>query len=84
MENYSNVLLYGTIAAVALFIGGVISLVKKPNAQIRSAVVHFAAGVVFSVVSVELLPYIMAKHDTIGIATGFGSGVLLMLGIRYF
>lgn len=84
MENFSNVPLYGAIAAIALLIGGVVSVIKKPNAQIRSAVLHFAAGVIFSVVSVELLPDIMARHDAIEIATGFGAGVLLMLGIRYF
>lgn len=84
MESYSNVLLFGSIAAMALFIGGIISIIKKPNAKLRSAVLHFAAGVIFSVVSIELLPDIMAKHDAIEIATGFGAGVLLMLAIRYF
>lgn len=83
MENYSNVLLYGSIAAIALLIGGIVSIIKRPNAQIRSAILHFAAGVIFSVVSVELLPDIMARHERLEIETGFGAGVLLMLGIRY-
>ena len=84
MENYSNVLTYGAIAPIALLLGGIVSILKKPNAQIRSAILHFAAGVIFSVVSVEILPEIMAKHDVPEIAIGFGAGVLLMLGIRYF
>ena len=84
MENYSTVLLYGGIAAIALLTGGIVSIIKQPNAQVRSAILHFAAGVIFSVVSVELLPDIMAKHDALEIATGFGAGVLLMLAIRYF
>lgn len=84
MENYSSVLTYGAIAPIALLLGGIVSILKKPNAQISSAILHFAAGVIFSVVSVEILPEIMAKHDVLEIATGFGSGVLLMLGIRYF
>lgn len=76
MENYSNVLLYGAIASIALLMGGVISIIKKPNARIRSAILHFAAGVIFSVVSIELLPNIMARHDAVEVATGFGAGVL--------
>ncbi len=84
MENYSNVLIYGAVAPIALLLGGIVSILKKPNARIRSAILHFAAGVIFSVVAVEILPEIMAKHDVLEIATGFGAGVLLMLGIRYF
>ncbi|MAZ29212.1 MAG: transporter [Cytophagaceae bacterium] len=84
MENYSNVLMYGAIAPIALLLGGIVSILKKPNAQVRSAILHFAAGVIFSVVSVKLLPDIMARHNVLEIATGFGAGVLLMLGIRYF
>jgi len=84
MENYSTVVLYGAIASAALLLGGIVSIIKKPSAQVRSAILHFAAGVIFSVVSVELLPDIMARHNSLEIATGFGAGVLLMLAIRYF
>ncbi|HZJ21578.1 MAG TPA: transporter [Pricia sp.] len=84
MGNYSNILIYGAIAPIALLLGGIVSILKKPNAQVRSAILHFAAGVIFSVVSVEILPEIMDKHDVPEIAIGFGAGVLLMLGIRYF
>lgn len=84
MENYSHILIYGAIAPIALLLGGIVSILKKPNAQLRSAILHFAAGVIFSVVSVEILPEIMKKHDVPEIAIGFGAGVLLMLGIRYF
>lgn len=84
MENYSNILIYGAIAPIALLLGGIVSILKEPNAQVRSGILHFAAGVIFSVVSVEILPEIMEKHDVPEIAIGFGAGVLLMLGIRYF
>jgi len=84
MEVDSTVVLYASIASAALLLGGVLSIIKKPNGQVRSAILHFAAGVIFSVVSVELLPDIMERHDTLEIATGFGGGVLLMLAIRYF
>ncbi|WP_031428517.1 ZIP family metal transporter [Flavimarina sp. Hel_I_48] len=84
MENYSGVIIYAFIAAIALLFGGIISVIKEPSTKVRSAILHFAAGVIFSVVSVELLPDIMARHDVLEIATGFGAGVFLMLGIRYF
>lgn len=84
MENYSNVVLYASLATAALMIGGIIAIVKKPGAKLRSTILHFAAGVIFSVVAVELLPDIMANHATWEIVIGFGGGVLLMLAIRYF
>ncbi len=80
----SNVLMYCAIAPIALLLGGILSILKKPTAHVRSAILHFAAGVIFSVVSVEILPEIMVKHNIPEIAIGFGAGVLLMLGIRYF
>lgn len=84
MENYSGVITYAFIAATALLFGGIISVIKEPGTKVRSAILHFAAGVIFSVVSVELLPDIMARHDALEIASGFGAGVLLMLAVRYF
>ena len=84
MENYSGVIIYAFIATFALLFGGIISVIKEPGTKVRSAILHFAAGVIFSVVSVELLPDIMARQDVLEIATGFGTGVLLMLAIRYF
>ncbi|MBF9252225.1 transporter [Pontibacter sp. 172403-2] len=84
MENYSQVILYASIAAAALLIGGVLSIIRTPGAKLQGAILHFAAGVIFSVVAVELLPDIMAKHNTLEIVIGFGTGVLLMLAIQYF
>ena len=38
----------------------------------------------FSVVAVELLPDIVARHAPYEVALGFGLGVGTMLGLRYF
>lgn len=84
MENFSNVFLYSSFAPIALLLGGTIAILKAPSTKIRSAILHFAAGVIFSVVAVELLPDIMKRHDIFEIGIGFGAGVIVMLAIRYF
>ena len=48
----------------------------------RSAIQHFAAGVVFSVVAVELLPDLTATHDIPEIIGGFLTGVVVLMWIR--
>lgn len=62
--------------------GGVIATYKKPGGNIRSLILHFAAGVVFSVVGVEILPDIIKNHSPILTFTGFVPGVLVMLAVR--
>lgn len=64
--------------------GGVIAIVKTPNGNIRSLILHFAAGVVFSVVAVELLPDIVENHRPLQVIIGFSAGLVLMLGIKKF
>lgn len=44
---------------------------------------HFAAGVVFSVVAVELLPDVTRVHDPFEVGWTFAAGVALMLGIEW-
>lgn len=65
-----------------MVIGGVIAVIKKTSGNFRSLVLHFAAGVVFSVVAVELLPDIMKQHSPLQIIIGFISGFVLMILIR--
>ena len=45
---------------------------------------HFAGGVVFSVVAVELLPDIIKCHKPIEVAIGFGLGIFTMLAVKFF
>ena len=55
---------------------------RAPGARLRSAILHFAAGVVFSVVAVELLPDVVKGHAPVQVIIGFAIGVAVMLGIR--
>lgn len=62
-------------------IGALIAAVRPPGAAVRSGIQHFAAGVVFAVIAVELLPDVVRVHDPVEIGVAFAAGVVLMLGI---
>lgn len=78
-----NVLTFALLPVAAAIIGAVIAAFRAPGSLVRSYIQHLAAGVVFSVVAVELLPEIVEKRKPIEVAVGFALGVLVMLGIRH-
>ncbi|RTL37245.1 MAG: transporter [Candidatus Melainabacteria bacterium] len=78
-----TVLLNACFPVIATIIGAsVVLLYKTPSPVVRGFLQHLAAGVVFSVVSVELLPDIIKRHAPIYVVLGFGVGVLAMLWIK--
>lgn len=77
-----SVLSYAWIPALATIVGSVVATFRPPTAHVRGMVQHFAAGVVFSVVAVELLPDVVKEHRPIQVVIGFAAGVLVMLGIK--
>ena len=54
---------------------------RAPGRVVRSSIQHFAAGVIFSVVAVELLPEVRRGHDPFEVGWTFAAGVALMLVI---
>ncbi|MBC6612400.1 transporter [Hymenobacter sp. BT507] len=64
--------------------GAALAVWRAPGPGLRSAILHFAAGVIFSVVAVELLPDIVQRHAPYEVALGFGLGIATMLGLRAF
>jgi ZIP family zinc transporter len=74
--------LFAAIPAVVLVLAMAVARVRAPGAQARSALQHFAAGVVFSTVAVELLPDLTRSHAVIEVVSGFALGVVMMLVIR--
>jgi len=76
--------LYALIPVISILLGGVTGIFKQPSGVFRSSVLHFAAGVVFSVVAVELLPDIIKNHKPIEVAIGFSLGIITMLAVRFF
>jgi ZIP family zinc transporter len=76
---FGEVLVFSLIPVAAMAIGSAIAAVRAPGEQVRSGIQHFAAGVVFAVVAVELLPDIKETHDPIEVAGGFALGLVFML-----
>lgn len=79
--NLERVALFALIPMAAAFVGGLIAALRNPGATVRSAVQHFAAGIVFAAAALELLP----KVRTIPVAAttgGFALGIVLMFCLR--
>ena len=58
------------------------AVIRPPGARAKSGIQHFAAGVVFSVVAVELLPDVVRTHSAVHVGGGFAAGVIVMLLLR--
>ncbi len=79
----SEILVYLLIPAVATLAGGMIAVFWTPGVQMRSALQHLAAGVVFAAVAGELLPEVMHEGMPVPVIVGFSAGLLLMLLIKW-
>lgn len=77
-----TVLQYVMIPVVVTIIGGVIAAYRSPGERTRVTVQHFAAGVVFAAVALELLPELVTNLKILPLIVGFSSGVALMLLVR--
>lgn len=62
--------------------GGLFGAFKPPTPRLGSGMQHFAAGVVFSALAVEILPDIMHRQAPLAALGGFTAGVTLMLALR--
>ncbi len=82
MDLLVKVSYWALIPTIAMTAGGLIALIRIPGSAARSIILHFAAGVVFSVVSVELLPDIIKRHAPVEIVIGFTAGIVTMLLLR--
>ena len=80
--NFWKIFLFALLPVATMIIGGAVAVWRPPNAKWRSAILHFAAGVVFSVVAVELLPDVVSRHRPLEVVIGFGLGVAVPLGLR--
>lgn len=75
--------IYGIIPTIVATIATAGATFWSTGAKIRSALLHFAAGVVFAVVAVDLLPGILADKRPLWVVVGFTAGVVLMLAVRW-
>ena len=82
MNNTLQLLSYSIIPALAMTLSGVWAVWRTPNEKWRSALMHFAAGVVFAVLAIEFLPDLIHEHSALVTGIGFALGAAAMLGIR--
>jgi ZIP family zinc transporter len=76
-------LLVYTLAPVgAIVLGGCAAVVRSYGKGMVSAFQHFAAGVVFSAVAIELLPKLQEVDQPLPMIAGFLVGVLAMTASR--
>lgn len=84
MNTALQEILLTSIPVVLLWAGGVLAVYKTASASFKSMMLHFAAGVVFSVVAVEILPDIVRLHNPVTLIEGFLSGFLSMLLVKWW
>ena len=81
---FQKIILFSLIPVFTMIIGGLVAIIHQPYSNVRSLILHFAAGVVFSVVVVEILPNVVKGYAPMQAIIGFTLGFLLMVGIRHF
>ena len=83
-SSLRTVVLFSLLPVLTTAAGATYAALRTPSDQLRSLLQHFAAGVVFSVVAVELLPDVIRVHDLFEIGWTFSAGLALMLVIERF
>lgn len=78
----AQVLAYTLLPVAATIAGGAIAAFRTPGPRLRSGVQHFAAGVVFAAVAVELLPDVVHERAPVAAVLGLTLGIAAMLAVR--
>jgi len=82
METLLSLLLYTLVPVAAIVIGAAVSVTQPRSDALVSAFEHFAAGVVFSAVAIELLPKLHEMNQPLSMIAGFVAGVLAMMATK--
>lgn len=82
MSQFEKEIIFTLIPVILLLAGGTLGIFKTASGAFKSMTLHFAAGVVFSVVAVELLPDMVKIHDPLMIVVGFTIGIASMLMVK--
>lgn len=77
-----EILKFAAIPVAATILGGAIAAYRAPSPRVRSAIQHFAGGVVLAAVAGEVVPELMHHHSPIATGVGFALGVAAMLGVK--
>lgn len=84
MPSIFGVFLLSLVPVLTTGIGTTLAVFWTPGIRTRSAVQHFAAGVIFAIVGVELLPAVVEEHDPLEIGLTFAAGFVVMIGAQLF
>jgi zinc transporter, ZIP family len=82
-SQLGTIFVYVAIATSAGILGGIVALFWAPGVNARSAIQHFAAGVVIAAVASELIPEVEKIGSPFGILSGFAAGGLTMIGLKW-
>ncbi len=77
------ILMFTLLPVIAVIIGGIISAYRQPSQALRVIIQHFAAGVVFSAVALQILPELVLKLKISPLVFGFSFGVVFMIGAEW-
>jgi ZIP family zinc transporter len=83
LQELQLILPYILIASGVGVLGGLIASVWAPGLKTRSAIQHFAAGVVIAAIASELIPEVEKTGTTTGILAGFAAGGLTMIVLKW-
>ncbi|MES3151638.1 ZIP family metal transporter [Sphingomonas faeni] len=70
------------IPVIAVLIGTLFAVSRRPSDAFVSAMQHLAAGVVFAAAAAEILPQVMHEGSPIATFTGGALGILVMLSLK--
>lgn len=82
MRDVVAIVSFSLYPAVAILLGGALALFRAPGSVARSAIQHFAAGVIFAALATELLPDLVHRRLPWVTLAGFTLGVVVMLGLK--
>lgn len=82
IEAVERSVLYGLVLLAGMIFGGIAAAWWQPSRRVRSYIQHFAAGVVFAAIGVEVLPDVIQRHNPLAAGIGFAVGTISMLAIR--
>lgn len=84
MSAVANASLLVSFPVAAAIAGSTVAGVTKVSAKVTSGIQHFAAGVVFAAVAVEVLPDLRADGHLVSVVIAFAVGVAALLALSRF
>jgi len=76
--------LYTLIPLAAVAVGAIATTFAKPSPTMRSAIQHFAAGVVFAAAAGEILPDVKHGGPLAAVLIGAAVGIVCMLILKWY